>query len=219
MSDVTNGDVSVNAWLDAAARKQPAPGGGSVAALVGALAAAMGEMTLNFTVGKKANPPELEARVAAELGELNRARTLLLRLMVEDQTAFAALTAARKLDDSVPQKQEQIDLAAAASVAVPQAVMAAGLRVLAAANRVSADANRWLLSDLEVCGELALATVRCGRYNVRANLTDLDPGEATRLAAECDAAVVRGVVMLRTLLADVDERRGLWGCPFSRVAT
>ena len=50
-------------FLNAAAAKQPAPGGGSVAALAGALAAAMGEMVLNYTVGKKnlaQHEPELK---------------------------------------------------------------------------------------------------------------------------------------------------------------
>ena len=40
-------------FLNAAAAKQPTPGGGSIAALAGALAASMGEMVLNYSIGKK----------------------------------------------------------------------------------------------------------------------------------------------------------------------
>ena len=46
-------ESTIGAFLNAAAARQPAPGGGSVTALAGALAAAMGEMVLNYSVGKK----------------------------------------------------------------------------------------------------------------------------------------------------------------------
>ena len=45
--------TSLSDFLDATAAKQPAPGGGSVTALCGALAAAIGEMVLNYSIGKK----------------------------------------------------------------------------------------------------------------------------------------------------------------------
>src|SRR3954465_9938783 len=88
-------------FLNAAAAKQSTPGGGSVTALVGALAASMGEMTLNYSVGKKG----LEAyqdELAPALQQLTKARELLIRLMEEDQGAFAAITAARKLPETDP---------------------------------------------------------------------------------------------------------------------
>ena len=44
---------TIEQFLDATAAKQPTPGGGSVTALAGALAASMGEMVLNYSVGKK----------------------------------------------------------------------------------------------------------------------------------------------------------------------
>ena len=207
MSDLFDCAESVSDWLSATAARRPAPGGGSVAALVGALAAAMGEMTLNFTTGRKGNTAEQESRVAVELAELHRARMLLLELMEEDQRAFTSLTAARKLDDSVPDKRAKVEAATAAATAVPQAIMATGSRVLAVAGRVAVDANPWLLSDLEVCGELALATVRCGRYNVRANLDNCEPAEAQRVCDEADATVRGGVTALCELLAKIDARR------------
>src|SRR5437764_13058742 len=86
-------------FLDAAAAKQPAPGGGSVTALVGALAASMGEMVVNYSIGKK-DLTAHDATFREALAELTRARSLLLELMAEDQGAFAALTAARKACDN-----------------------------------------------------------------------------------------------------------------------
>jgi formiminotetrahydrofolate cyclodeaminase len=56
--------LPITVFLDAAAAKQPTPGGGSIAALAGALAASMGEMVLNYSVNKKdlqSHRRELEA--------------------------------------------------------------------------------------------------------------------------------------------------------------
>src|SRR5580693_9966280 len=90
--------TTIENFLDAAAAKQPTPGGGSVAALTGALAAAMGEMVLNYSVGKKGLEIHTE-KLQAALGEFRRAREMMLELMVEDQSAFDELAAARKTKD------------------------------------------------------------------------------------------------------------------------
>src|ERR1700743_100876 len=88
-------DQSIQSFLDAAAAKQPAPGGGSVAALAGALAASMGEMVLNYSVGKKSLAAH-EKELVEALGQFNRARAVLVELMIEDQSAYASLNEAKK---------------------------------------------------------------------------------------------------------------------------
>jgi len=73
-------------FVAATAAKQPVPGGGSVAALVGALGAALGEMVVNYSIGKKYLEPFADELTAA-LAELTRARSVMLQLMNEDQLA------------------------------------------------------------------------------------------------------------------------------------
>lgn len=178
MHDAT---TSISAFLTAAAAKQPAPGGGSVAALAGALAASMGEMVVNYSVGKK-SLAEFHGELAVALGELTRARQLLLELMVEDQSAYEALTAARKLPESVPARQSDFDVALLASVRVPEAIGLTALAILDLAERIVEKVNPLLLSDLAVCADLAMATVRCATYNIRANLPDVtDPEDRRRI--------------------------------------
>lgn len=173
-------------FLEAAAAKQPAPGGGSAAALAGALAAAMGEMVLNYSVGKKglaAHEPQLKAALA----EMTRARALLLQLMAEDQVAYEALTAAKKLPESAPARQADFNVALLACVRVPQAMGATALAVLHLTGQLIDKVNVYLLSDLAVCCELAMATVRCAIYNVRANLGDVtDSQERAHIEATAD---------------------------------
>src|SRR5512133_2483282 len=109
---------TIQDFLNAAAAKHPTPGGGSVAALAGALAASMGEMVLNYSVGKK-SLAEHEPALREALAEFTRARRLLLELMVEDRVAYEALTAARKLPESSPTRQADFDVSLLASVRVP----------------------------------------------------------------------------------------------------
>src|SRR4051794_4665794 len=91
-------NTTIDTFLRATAAKQPTPGGGSVAALAGALAAAIGEMVINYSVGKKGLELYQEDLQQAE-SELRTAREILLTLMGEDQSAYAELTATRKLPE------------------------------------------------------------------------------------------------------------------------
>jgi formiminotetrahydrofolate cyclodeaminase len=159
---------SIEGFLEAAGARRPTPGGGSVTALAGALAASMGEMVVNYSIGKKgAETREGDLKLA--LGEFARARALLLELMVEDQAAYEALTSARKLAGDAPQRVEAL----LDCIRVPQSVAAAGVSVLDVCDKLVEIVNPRLLSDLAVCAELAMATTRCGIYNVRVNLADL----------------------------------------------
>src|SRR5690348_14890196 len=156
-------------FLDGTAAKQPAPGGGSVTALAGALAAAIGEMVLNYSVGKKGLEAHQE-KLRSALAELHRARQLMLALMVDDQAAYQALSAARKLPKDSAESRSQFPAALLASIRTPEAIAAAALAVLELCDRVADFVNPYLLSDLAVCAELAMCTLRCGIYNVRVNL-------------------------------------------------
>ena len=184
-------NTTIHDFLNATAAKQPTPGGGSVTALAGALAAAMGEMVLHYSVGKKdlaAHQDDLKTGLA----ELTRARALLLGLMVEDQVAYEALTAARKLPASAPNRQNELDVALLACIRIPQAMGATALAILAEADRLVDKVNHHLLSDLAVCCELAMATVRSAGYNVRVNLPELtDPRDRERIQGDADHLLSR----------------------------
>jgi len=194
-------------FLDATAAKQPIPGGGSVAALVGALAAAIGEMSLNYSVGRKSNIPETEGILRQSLVELSRARKLMLRLMEEDQAAYDLLTAARKMPDSNPAKTSEINVSLLACIRIPQAMAACGLAVLQEMDRVWEIASVHLLSDLAVCGELAMATVRCGVYNVRANLPSLnDAAERQHFEKATERLLVPATEIMKRNLPRIWQR-------------
>jgi methenyltetrahydrofolate cyclohydrolase len=162
-----DGSATIDDFLSATAARQPTPGGGAVAALTGALAAALGEMVLNYSVGKK-DLAAHDAELKVALAEFTTARRLLLGLMAEDQAAYAALTAAKKQ----PQSPE-FAAALGACLSAPQAVAATGVALLDLCDRLADKVNPHLLSDLAICADLSMAVVRASMHNVRINLTDV----------------------------------------------
>ncbi len=164
--------TSIETFLTATAAKQPTPGGGSVAALAGALSAAIGEMVLSYSINKKDLAPH-RAQLHAAATELQRARELLLQLMVEDQAAYAALTEIHKLPPSSPERTDRLPAALLTCIRGPQAIGAAAVAILGLCDRLVDIVNHYLLSDLAVSSELAMATVRSAVYNCRVNLADV----------------------------------------------
>ena len=193
-------------FLDGTAARQPSPGGGSAAALAGALAAAVGEMAVNYSIGKK----DLEAHqgeLRAALAELHRARSLLLELMIEDQNAYQALTAARKLPKDSPDRRQEYEAALLACIRVPQAIAATAAAVLELCDRLVDRINPHLLSDLAVCADLAMAAVRCGLYNVRVNLRAVeDPSDRQRIEAPIGQVLSRAVQTIQRTAPRIWQR-------------
>ena len=198
----------VKDFLAALAAKQPTPGGGSVAALAGALAAAMGEMVLNYSIGKKdlaAHEPVLREAVA----ELTRARAVLLELLIEDQLAFEKLTAARKACNNAGDSDPTFAAALLACIRIPQTIGATATAVLELAERVTPIVNKYLLSDLAVCAEMAMATVRCAAYNVRVNLNDLsDPTDRRHFQSSTEVLIDKCVAIIRRTITSICTRLG-----------
>src|SRR5256885_8090360 len=90
--------IPVKDFVAATAAKQPTPGGGSVAALCGALAANLATMALNYTVGKKAYAAH-DAELKAAIAQFQTASTLLQELITEDIAAYQALSELLKLPE------------------------------------------------------------------------------------------------------------------------
>jgi len=194
--------TTLDDFLRATADKQPTPGGGSVSALVGALAAAIGEMVLNYSVGKKGLEIYREDLEQA-LHELHCAREMMLLMMVEDQGAYAALTALKKQPDS-PQKSKDYAAALEASITTPQSMAATAIAILGICEQIPDWVNWYLLSDLAVCAELAMATARCAAYNVRVNLPDLtDSLRRQRIEADLEQMLARGVEMIKRAIPHI----------------
>ncbi|HEX8914034.1 MAG TPA: cyclodeaminase/cyclohydrolase family protein [Humisphaera sp.] len=193
-------------FLDATAARQPTPGGGAVTALTGALAAAIGEMVLNYSVGRK-GLEAFEGELRPARDELTQLRQQLLQAMSDDQAAYAELTAARKLPDATPDKAAKVKAALAASIKAPQQMAAAAVGMLEVADRVLNFVNPYLLSDLAVCADLAMATARCAIYNVRVNLPSVkDPAEQHAIQASVGQVLGRAAALIQRVAPRIWDR-------------
>jgi formiminotetrahydrofolate cyclodeaminase len=197
--------TTLQQFLDAAASKTPAPGGGSVTALAGALAASMGEMVVNYSVGKKSLQP-FAAELKTALAQFHSARQILVQLMAEDQSAYEALTAARKLPDS-PESAQQRAAALMICINVPQEMAATAVTILELSDQLVQKVNHFLLSDLAVCADLAMTTVRCAIYNVKANLSEIsDANKKWEIEAVNGKLLSRAIMLIQHASPQIWER-------------
>lgn len=154
----------------------PTPGGGSAAALVGALAAALGEMVGNFTVGKP-KYAAVEADVQRILSALEAQRARLLDLTDADADAYSQVGAAfglpRATDEEKATRAAAIEDALKSAAQVPLAVMEACMAVCGQLEELRQKGNPNLLSDVGVAAELTRAALRCAWLNVEVNLAPL----------------------------------------------
>lgn len=185
--DYLNG--SVNDFIAATAAKQSTPGGGSVAAVVGALGVALAEMTLNFTRGKK-KYAEHEPLYEEVGGRFAKARALFGQLMTDDMEAFTLYQQAQKMPDGTD-KDQAMDVATASAVNVPRETAKLTLAMMEDMHRLAGKANPYLISDLVAGAALAVAVTKLCDYNVRVNLAyvkDQDAAADLRVASRTDVA-------------------------------
>jgi len=198
--------ATIENFLEAAAAKQPTPGGGSVAALAGALAAAMGEMVLNYSVGKK-GLEEHKPRLEAALVEFRAKRVMLLDLMGQDQSAYESLTEVRKSSADNPKRERRIAQGSFLCTHIPLLMAAIAVDILRIADGVVEIVNPYLLSDLAVCAELAMATTRAALYNVRVNLSGIADSKKRRRAEETgEQRLRRAVELIQRVIPRIWER-------------
>jgi formiminotetrahydrofolate cyclodeaminase len=191
----------VGELLDSIAAKQPVPGGGAVAGLTAALAAALGRMVVEYSRGKKAAAGH-EAFQDDALSALTRLQAGALALADADAEAFATLSKLWKLKPDDPRRRADWADAVAAAIDAPRRVMESSLEVLDLLDRLSASTGANIRSDLAISALLALAGTEAAACNVRINLPLLeDTPEAERLEAET-ADRIRQATRLRDRIVD-----------------
>ena len=166
--------LSLEGFVNETASESPAPGGGSVAAAVGALGAALGTMVANLSAHK----PGWDSRWAgfsawAEKGQQIKAE--LLDLVDDDTRAFQAVMAALSLPKSNPEELTARKAAVARAnkdaVAVPYRVMQVSLKAFEVLDAMAREGNPASVSDAGVGALCARAAVRGAWLNVRINLS------------------------------------------------
>ncbi len=165
-------NASIKEFIDEISRKSPAPGGGSVAALVGSLAAGLAGMVANLTIGKTGyDRVNGEMIKAAETGQYLKDR--LLNAVDDDTSAFNKVMECFGMPKG-PDKDAAILEANKGATLVPFWVLETVKDVLKIADAVQTQGNRNSLSDAGVAVLSARTAAMAAYYNVLANLAGIE---------------------------------------------
>ena len=173
-------DKPVTNFLDELASNAPAPGGGSVAALSGALGAALVSMVCNLTLGKKAYA-DVQDEIGDLLAESEALREQLTGLLEEDVKAYTGYSKAAKMPRGTEEEkaERQVVMQAALKVAtdVPLSIAETAVKVMDLCMPAAEKGNKWAVSDAGVAVLMAEAALRSATLNVLINLGTLKDEE------------------------------------------
>lgn len=163
-------------FMDKLASKSPEPGGGSVAALVGALGAALVSMVANLTLGKE-KYKDVQPLIEALLRESEMLRNEMQNLIQKDTEAYGALSAVYKLpkntDAEKSARTAKMQEALKLACQVPFEIGLKSLEVASLAERAANIGNTAAVSDAGVAVLLAQACAQSSALNVKINVNSI----------------------------------------------
>ncbi len=165
--------LTLKGFADELSRDSPAPGGGSVAALNGALSASLISMVANLTYGKKKYKNVWEDML--DIGtQSQRLKDEYLKLVDEDTRAFNLLMDAFKLpkktDEEKRIREEKIQEATKIAIRVPMQTLEKAVELLNLAEELAEKGNKNALSDAGVAALTAYTAGYAAYLNVLINL-------------------------------------------------
>ena len=205
-------DKPLKSFIDNTAKGTPTPGGGSVAALVGSLGAALLCMVGNFTVGKP-KYKSVEKDVKEILGEADKLKETLFVLIKEDMQAYEKFSQASQMPKDNPlmrEKRRQVLQEALKEAAeVPWRVSQSSLQVIELAEKRLPKGNPNLITDVGVGVLLAEAALKSAALNVKINLSFIKDEEyKSRRSKIIEEILSRASQIKDKVLKAIEERMG-----------
>ena len=183
-------DLTVKDFLNKVAGSDPVPGGGSIAALNGALASALAAMVANLTIGKK-KYAEVQEDMQAIAQEAERLMGDFTADIDRDSDAydrvFACFKMPKETDEEKAARSAAIQEATKYAAQVPLEVARRACALMPLIAEVALKGNQNAVTDACVAMMSARNAVLAAVLNVRINLSSLKDAElAARLQAEAD---------------------------------
>jgi formiminotetrahydrofolate cyclodeaminase len=173
-------DKSVTNFLDELASNAPAPGGGSVASLSGALGAALVSMVCNLTLGKKGYE-EVQGDIEDLLAQSEALRQEMADLLEADVAAYTGYSQASKMsratDEEKAERAKAMQAALQVATDVPLRIAETAVKVMDLCLPAAEKGNKWAVSDAGVAVLMAEAALRSAALNVLINLGSLKDQE------------------------------------------
>jgi len=185
-------------YLDDLASAQPTPGGGSTAALSGAMGAALASMVCRITLGKEADT-QLQQEIEELLGKTENLRNRFQQFMQEDIEAYGHLSASYKLPRATSEEREyrtdMIQKQLVGAALVPLEVVECAAELIKACQRIAEIGSITVLSDVATGAILASCSGKGAAFMVRINVRSI---KNDKLVAELEDR-------LNTALATIAE--------------
>ncbi|MEO8231854.1 MAG: glutamate formimidoyltransferase [Ignavibacteriota bacterium] len=170
-------EMKLTDFADEVSRATPAPGGGSIAALSGALGAALSSMVANLTANKRGSDPEADKILNDAADKCQEIKNLLLKAVDDDTNAFNDYMAARRLPnksaDEKKIREEAMQNGLKHAVHIPLITAKLSYEVIEIAQTVTKYCNPSSITDAGVGAQSAYTGVVGGFYNVLINLKDI----------------------------------------------
>ena len=183
-------EMKVNDFADEVSRESPAPGGGSIAALAGALGASLFSMVSNLTASKPGSQ-EIDKILFDAAEKAQELKDALIKAVDDDTNAFNSYMDARRLPKATSEektaREEAMQKGLKEAVHVPLNTAKLSLEAMKLAKVVLEYGNPNSITDVGVGAHIARTGVIGGIYNVLINLKDItDEGFNSEMRNACD---------------------------------
>lgn len=209
-------EMLVKGFVEETASSSPAPGGGSVSALMASLSAALGQMVIRLTSSKKSFV-ELDSSIQDEMKKtlslLEKSQNTLISLIDEDTDAFndymAALKLPKETDDDKAKRRKAMSDALIVAMQVPLKTAQTALLILKNLPIIAKYGNKNAASDIGVASLSARAALEGAILNVKINLGGIDDKKiAEEKRNECDCMLKEGEELKTEILKEIYNKIG-----------
>lgn len=202
-------DMTCNEFVDKLASKSPVPGGGGVAALVGAIGVALSSMVCNLTTGKK-RYAEFENDIQNILKKAADLQQDLMQMIDEDAENFLPLSKAygmpKDTEEERQLKEETLEKALKQACEVPVQIVKACYEAIKLHSELVDKGSRLAVSDVGVGVQCLRAAIISGWLNIIININSIkDEDYVNKVRKETEDLVKEGVILADKIYEKVES--------------
>jgi glutamate formiminotransferase/formiminotetrahydrofolate cyclodeaminase len=203
-------EMKLNDFVDEVSRDTPAPGGGSIAALSGALGAALASMVANLTQGKEGTE-DIDPMLIEIADEAQKIKDFLVRGIDDDTNAFNAYMEARRLPQKTAEekayREEKMQEGLKIAINVPFQTASHSYKAMELCRKAVEIGNPNSVTDAAVGAQVAYTGVKGGVWNVLINLKDIkDAGYVDEMKLKCEKLLKDANVLLDEISEAVNAK-------------
>jgi len=202
-------NYAIKEFIDLLASKEPAPGGGSAAALVGSIGVALSSMVANLTIGKEKFKDK--EKLMKEIVQKNeKLQKELLELIEKDAEAFNKVADALKLPKNNPEEKEKrketLENALKEASLVPLEVMKKSLEALKILENTLGNSTPNAVSDIGVSALCLKSAIQSAWLNVKINLVSIrDKDFVYEIQRQAESLLEDGIQLANRIYEEVES--------------